>query len=195
VLRHDAIPSCHVGRAVGPVSRPQGQNAPEKTAISGSSKSTVGQSALEVDYSKWRSTEGTRTVAARCTRTTKAGFPGQTAKDFQMNNVEQFQQKAKEQGDAAMASANNVAASVQAITAAHADYTRKALQDGSEFITKLASLKAPTDVMALQSEYAKTAYEAFVAESKKIAELYADLAKQTYKPLEGLVAQMTPSHN
>jgi phasin family protein len=148
------------------------------------------------DYFKWRSTEGTRTVAARCTRTTKAGFPGRTAtKGFQMNNVEQFQQKAKEQGDAAMASANNVAASVQAITAAHADYTKKALQDGSEFITKLASLKAPTDVMALQSEYAKTAYEAFVAESKKIAELYADLAKQTYKPLEGLVAQMTPSHN
>jgi hypothetical protein len=108
-----------------------------------------------------------------------------------MNNVEQLQQKAKEQGDAAMASANTVAASVQAITAAHADYTKKALQDGSEFITKLASLKAPGDVMALQSEYAKTAYEAFVAEAKKISSLYADLAKQTYKPLEGLVAKVT----
>ena len=112
-----------------------------------------------------------------------------------MNNVEQFQQKAKEQSDAAIASAHTVAASVQAITAAHADYTKKALQDGSEFITKLASLKAPTDVMALQSEYAKTAYEAFVADAKKISELYADLAKQAYKPLEGLVAQTTPSHN
>jgi hypothetical protein len=80
------------------------------------------------------------------------------------------------------------------ITAAHADYTKKALQDGSEFMTKLASLKAPGDVMALQSEYAKTAYEAFVSEAKKISGLYADLAKQTYKPLEGLVAKMTPSH-
>jgi phasin family protein len=110
-----------------------------------------------------------------------------------MNNVQQLQQKAQEQSDAAMASANTVAASVQAITAAHADYTKKALQDGSEFITKLASLKAPGDVMALQSEYAKAAYEAFVAEAKKISGLYADLAKQTYKPLEGLVAKMTPS--
>ena len=110
-----------------------------------------------------------------------------------MNSVGQFQQKAKEQSDAAMASANSVAASVQAITAAHADYTKKALQDGSEFITKLANLKAPSDVMALQSEYAKTTYEAFVAEAKKISELYADLAKQTYKPFGGLVAKMTPS--
>jgi phasin family protein len=110
-----------------------------------------------------------------------------------MNNVEQFQQKAKEQSDAAMASANSVVASVQAITAAHADYTKKALQDGSEFLTKLAGLKAPGDVVALQSEYAKTAYEAFVTETKKISELYADLAKQAYKPLEGFVAKMTPS--
>jgi hypothetical protein len=47
--------------------------------------------------------------------------------------------------------------------------------------------------MSLQSEYAKTTYETFVAEAKKISELYADLAKQAYKPLEGLVAKMTPA--
>jgi phasin family protein len=111
-----------------------------------------------------------------------------------MSNVEQLQQNAKEQGDAAMASANTVAASVQAITAAYSDYTKKALADGSEFMTKLASLKTPSDVMALQSEYAKTAYESFVAETKKIAELYADLAKQAYKPLEGFAAKMTQTH-
>ncbi len=83
-----------------------------------------------------------------------------------MNSVEQFQEKAKEQSDAAIASANSVAASVQAITAAHADFTKKALQDGSDFITKLANLKAPGDVMALQSEYAKTTHEAFVGGSE-----------------------------
>jgi phasin family protein len=111
-----------------------------------------------------------------------------------MNNVEQLQQNVKAQSDAAMASGSAVAAKVQAIAAAHADYTKKALQDGSEFMTKLASLKVPGDVMALQSDYAKTAYEGFVAESKKISELYVDLAKQACKPLEGMVAKMTPSN-
>ncbi len=110
-----------------------------------------------------------------------------------MSQVEQIQQDLKDQSDAAMASANTLAASVQAITAAHSDYTKKALQDGSEFMTKLTSLKTPTDLMALQSEYAKTAYESFVAEAKKISGLYADLAKQTYKPLGEMVAKMTPS--
>ena len=110
-----------------------------------------------------------------------------------MTNVEQFHQKAKEQSDAVMTSANAVAASVQAIAAAHADYTKKALKDGSEFITKLAGLQALGDAAALQSEYAKTSYDAFVAETKKITGLYADLAKQACRPLEGLVAEMTPS--
>ena len=108
-------------------------------------------------------------------------------------NVEQFQRTAKEHSDAAMASANGVAASVQAIAAAHADYTKKAFQDGSEFMTKLATLKAPGDVMTLQSEYAKTSYDAFMAETKRISELYTDLAKQACKPMEGLMSKMTPS--
>jgi phasin family protein len=110
-----------------------------------------------------------------------------------MNSVEQFQHKAKEQSDAAMASAKTFAANVQAITTAHADYTKKAIQDGSELIAKLTSLKAPADFMVLQSEYAKSAYETFAAEAKKISELYANLAKQAYKPLEGLVAKVTPA--
>jgi phasin family protein len=104
-----------------------------------------------------------------------------------MSNVEQFQQSIKDQGNAAMASANTLAASVQTIVAAHADYAKKAMQDGSEFISKLSSIKEPTKVMELQTEYAKTAYETFVAESKKISELYSDLFKQTTKPLEALI--------
>ena len=40
---------------------------------------------------------------------------------------------------------------------------------------------------------ASSAYETFVAESQKIAGLYTDLAKQTFKPFEGLVAKFTPA--
>jgi phasin family protein len=106
-----------------------------------------------------------------------------------MTNIEQIQQAAKDQSDAAMASAQTLATSIQAIAAAHADYTKKAMQDGTEFISKLTSLKEPTKVVELQSEYVKNAYETFVAESKKISELYADLFKQTTKPLEALIAK------
>ena len=84
-----------------------------------------------------------------------------------MNNVEKLQKHAEEQNEAAMASANTLAASVKTIATAHAEYTKKAFQDGSEFISKLTSLKSPDEAMKLQADYAKSAYETFVAESKK----------------------------
>jgi phasin family protein len=110
-----------------------------------------------------------------------------------MNNVEQFQRHAQEQNEAAMSSASAFAANTKTITTAHAEYTKKAFEDFSEFISKLTSLKSPDEAMKLQADYAKSAYETFVAESKTISELYIDFAKQTFKPLEGLIAKMTPA--
>jgi phasin family protein len=102
-------------------------------------------------------------------------------------NVEQIQQTTKELGESAMSSAQTLATSVQTIATAHADYAKKAMQDGSEFISKLTSVKEPAKVMELHSEYVKSAYQTFVAEAKKISELYTDLFKQTTKPLQDLI--------
>ena len=104
-----------------------------------------------------------------------------------MINVEQIQQTTKELGELAMSSAQTLATSVQTIATAHADYAKKAMQDGSEFISKLTSVKEPAKVMELHSEYVKSAYQTFVAEAKKISELYTDLFKQTTKPLQDLI--------
>ena len=106
-----------------------------------------------------------------------------------MSNVEQIQQATKDLGDAATASAHTFATSLQTIATAHADYTKKAIQEVSEFISTIISIKEPTKVIEVQSEYLKNAYEMFVAESKRISELYADLFKQTTKPLEALIAK------
>jgi len=103
-----------------------------------------------------------------------------------MSNVEQA---AKDVGNAATESTHTFASSFQTIATAHADYAKKAMQDSSEFFAKLTSVKEPAKVMELQSEYAKNAYETFVVESKKLSELYADLFKQTAKPLEALMAK------
>jgi len=41
----------------------------------------------------------------------------------------------------------------------------------------------------VQSEYVKMASEGFVAHATKICELYADLAKKLYKPIEGVIGR------
>jgi hypothetical protein len=104
-----------------------------------------------------------------------------------MTKVEQIQQATKDIGDAATASADTFATSLQTIATAHADYAKKAMQDGSEFLAMLTSVKEPAKVMEIQREYMKKVYETFVAESKKISELYAELFKHMTKPLENLI--------
>ena len=54
---------------------------------------------------------------------------------------------------------------------------------------KLFGVKSFEKAIEVQTEYAKTAYEGFVAKASKISELYADLAKETYKPFETLMAK------
>ncbi len=106
-----------------------------------------------------------------------------------MNNVEQIQHATKDFNDAATASVHTFATSFQTIASAHADFAKKMMQHGSEFISQLSSVKEPAKVMELQSEYAKNAYETFALESKKISELYTDFFKQTTKPLQDLIAK------
>ena len=60
-------------------------------------------------------------------------------------------------------------------------------------VEKLSGVKSLDNAIEVQTEFAKSAYETFVAESQKIAGLYSDLAKQTFKPFEGLVAKFTPA--
>ena len=82
---------------------------------------------------------------------------------------------------------------VQAIASAYGDYTKKSFEDTKSFVEKLSGVRSIDKVLEVQTEFAKSAYETFVAESQKIAGLYTDLAKQTFKPLEGFTAKFTPA--
>ncbi len=106
-----------------------------------------------------------------------------------MLKVEEFQNYGKEQFDAAVASAGTCTKSLQAIAAAYGDYTKKSFEEGSAFIEKLAGVRSLDKALEVQTSYAKSAYETFVAESTKIGELYKDFAKEAYKPFEGFLAK------
>jgi hypothetical protein len=110
-----------------------------------------------------------------------------------MIKVEDIQQYGKEHMESVVASATTVQNGLQAIASAYGDYTKKSFEDTKSFVEKLSGVKSLDKVLEVQTEFAKSAYETFVAESQKIAGLYGDLAKQTYKPLEGLVAKFNPS--
>jgi hypothetical protein len=77
----------------------------------------------------------------------------------------------------------------QAIATEFADYTKKSFEDGTKVMEKLLGAKSLDKAIEIQADYAKTAYEGFVAQATKMGELYADLAKETYKPFETYIAK------
>ncbi len=110
-----------------------------------------------------------------------------------MVKVEDIQQYGKEQLETVVASATTMQHGIQAIASAYGDYTKKSFEDTKSMVEKLSGVKSFDKAIEVQTEFAKSAYETFVAESQKIAGLYTDLAKQTFKPFEGLVSKFTPA--
>jgi hypothetical protein len=111
-----------------------------------------------------------------------------------MVKIEDIQSYGKEHLESVAASATNLQSGVQAIATAYGDYAKKSFEDTKSFVEKLSGVKSLDKAIEVQTEFAKTAYETFVSESQKIGALYADLAKQSYKPVGGFLAKMNPTN-
>ena len=85
---------------------------------------------------------------------------------------------------AAVPTADNIPISIQTIANAYGDYTKKSFHETRSFVEKLTSVRSLDKVIEIQTEFARQAYETFFAESLKICELYSELAKQIFKPLQ-----------
>jgi len=114
-------------------------------------------------------------------------------KESTMFKVEDIQNYGKEQYETAVATATGLQNGLQALATAYGDYGKKSYEDTKSLVEKLSGVKSLDKAIEAQSEYAKTAYETFVADSQKIAGLYGDLAKQAYKPVESLIAKLNGS--
>jgi hypothetical protein len=106
-----------------------------------------------------------------------------------VTNFDDLQTVGKENVDATLKSFGALSKSGQAIAVELADYSKKTFEEGSAALEKLFGVKSFEKAIEVQTEYAKSAYESFVAEASKLGELYADLAKETYKPFENVLAR------
>jgi hypothetical protein len=109
-------------------------------------------------------------------------------------NISQRQDDSRDQINAADASMSSFPDGFQAIVTAYSDYTKKSFEDTRSFVEKLSGVKSVDKAIEIQTEFAKSAFETFMAESQKIGALYRDLAMQSYKPFGGFLANMTPTN-
>ncbi len=103
--------------------------------------------------------------------------------------TDQMNKLGKDSMDMALTSFGAWTKNAQAIAAEVADYSKKSFEGSAAAWEKLMGTKSLDKAMEVQSEYLKSSYEDFVAEATKLGELYTDLAKEAYKPFEGVLAK------
>jgi hypothetical protein len=106
-----------------------------------------------------------------------------------MIKLDDVQKLGKDNMDATLKSFGAVSKSVQAIAVEMADYSKKSFEQSSAAMEKLFSAKTIEKAIEVQSDFVKSSYEGFVAEATKLGELYADLAKESYKPFESYLTK------
>jgi hypothetical protein len=106
------------------------------------------------------------------------------------SNIDEMQKFSKDRMDLVTKAATNFSKGIQQIATESADYSKKSLEQGTAALEQLFGAKSIERALEIQSDYAKNAYEGFVAQATKIGELYTNLAKDAFKPME---AAMTPT--
>ena len=101
-----------------------------------------------------------------------------------ITNVEEIQKFGKQQLEAATAATASFSKGLQEIALETTDYSKKAVAANTSVVEKLLGAKSIETAIQIQTDFAKSAYESFVAQSAKVGELYARLAKDAFRPIE-----------
>jgi phasin family protein len=100
------------------------------------------------------------------------------------NTFDDVQKYGKDQMEQFSASAAAVARGFQAIASETADYSKRSLESTSAYLEKMLGTKSVESAISLHSEFAKSQFEGFVAQASKVGEIYRDIAKEAFRPVE-----------
>jgi hypothetical protein len=121
------------------------------------------------------------------------GFAANIKRMTMVKTFDEMQKLAQDGLDATVKSLGAVSQGAQALSAEVSDYAQKTFDDTTSATERLLGARTLESAIAAQSDYLKAAYEGFVTRSTKIGSLYADLAKDAYKPLETYLSKTTPA--
>jgi phasin family protein len=104
--------------------------------------------------------------------------------------IEDIQKFSKQQLEAVNAAATTVAKGLQEIATESSEYSKKSFAASSAVVEKLIGAKSVETAIQIQTEFAKSAYEGFMAQATKINEIFTKLAAETFKPVESAMSNV-----
>ena len=107
-----------------------------------------------------------------------------------INGFEDFQKFSKDNADVAMKAAGAMSKGIQTLASETADYSKQSFEAGTAAFEKMVSAGSFDKAVEVQTEYVRSAYEGYVGQATKLGEIFADMAKDAYKPYEGLFGKL-----
>ena len=108
-----------------------------------------------------------------------------------MKSLDEMSTMAKGNVEALLASTKAATAGLEAIAHQVADFSRKSFEETTAAARAMTTVKTPNELMQLQSDFAKTQFDAAVAELSKLSETMVKLAGEVFEPVQNRVALAT----
>ena len=117
-----------------------------------------------------------------------ANARAKTAIEKSAKIVEQLADLTRGNVEALVASSKVAAKGVETLSQDAAEYGRKSFEDASAAFKSFAEVKSATDFFRLQGDYARSAFDAAVAESARLSETVLKLAGDVAEPINSRYA-------
>lgn len=132
--------------------------------------------------------EATKQVAEKATEqfraaATKANEQGKVAMEKGARVVEEMADLTRGNLEAMVASQKTAAKYAETLSQGAADYGRRSFEQASATLKSFAEVKSPTDFFRLQSEFARSAFDQFVAEGSRVTETVVKMSNDVAEPL------------
>lgn len=106
-----------------------------------------------------------------------------------IQNFEAIQKQGQESLDLAMKNVSALAKRMQDMARETAEFSKKHFETSTAAAEKVMGAKSIDKAFEVQADYAKTSYEAFIAQATKMNEMYTEMAKEAYKPFESMIVK------
>src|SRR5690606_9440037 len=72
----------------------------------------------------------------------------------------------------------------QTIAVELSDYSKRSLEQGTKTFEKLLAARSVEQAIEIQTSYARRAYDEYMQQMTRLGGMYANIAREAYKPLE-----------
>jgi hypothetical protein len=97
---------------------------------------------------------------------------------------EDYQKMGQDQFQAVNGAAMSVASNFQTMLNEAGAYSKSVFESSASYVEKMLGAKSLENAVQIQADYAKASYESLLAQTTKVGEIYATIAKSAMRPVE-----------